>query len=163
MTILDRLVAVTTVVSAVGAGVMAGVLFAFSVSVMPALRTQPARAALPVMQAANAAILTPLFLVLFAGTTVSCVVLVGTAPFADDAGGATALRIAGSVLFVLGCIVVTAVVNVPMNNDLVGLDPDAASSATVWARYLRLWTAWNDARTGAAAIACVVLTIAAGR
>lgn len=44
--LIDRIVSGLTVTSAVGAGLMAGLLFAFSTSVLSALRTQPAASAI---------------------------------------------------------------------------------------------------------------------
>jgi uncharacterized membrane protein len=159
--VVDRIVAGLTVSSAVGAGLMAGLLFAFSISIMPALRAQPAAAAVATMQSANVAILNPLFLLLFIGSTVSSVLLACTAPFADTPP--PTLRVLGALLFLFGCIVVTAAINVPMNNTLAALDPSAPSAAASWATYLHRWTNWNHVRTGAAALACLVLTIAASR
>lgn len=159
--VIDRIISTLTVTSAVGAGLMAGLLFAFSTSVMPALRTQPAASAIATMQSANVTILNPLFLLLFVGTTAVCVLLACTAPFAHTGG--SMLRVAGAVLFVLGLVVVTATINVPMNNALAALDPASPSAATYWVTYLHRWTRWNDIRTGASVVACVALTVAASR
>lgn len=154
---LDGLVTIASVASAVGSGLVAGVLFAFSVSVLPALRAQPARTGITVMQGANAAIETPTFLVLFVGTAASCLVLAATAPFADTP--AIALREVGALLFVLGCIGPTATVNGPLNAVLAATDASSADGARVWAEFLRRWSVWNDVRTVAAVAACVALTI----
>ncbi len=124
---IDRVVSTLTVTSAVGAGLTAGLLFAFSTSVMPALRAQPAASAIATMQSANVTILNPLFLLLFVGTTASCVLLACTAPFAHTAG--SLLRVVGAVLFIVGIVVVTAAVNVPMNNALAALEPSSPSAA----------------------------------
>jgi uncharacterized membrane protein len=159
--VIDRIVTGLTVASAVGAGLMAGLLFAFSTSVMPALRTQPATTAIPTMQSANVTILNPVFLLLFVGTTAAAVALACTAPFAH--AHPPALRVLGALVFVVGCILVTAAVNVPMNNTLAALDPSTPAAATYWVTYLHRWTSWNNVRTGASALACLVLTVAATR
>jgi uncharacterized membrane protein len=159
--VIDRVVAGLTITSAVGAGLMAGLLFAFSTSVMPALRTQPAASAIATMQSANVTILNPLFLLLFVGTTASCVLLAGTAPFAHTGG--SLLRVVGAVLYVVGFVVVTAAVNVPMNNALAALDASSPSTAVYWVTYLHRWTLWNDIRSIASVMACIALTVAASR
>lgn len=154
---LEGLVTIATAVSAVGTGLVGGVLFAFSVSVLPALRAQPARTGSTVMQGANAAIVTPTFLVLFVGTAASCLLLAATAPFAGQP--ATVLRVVGALLYLLGCLAPTIAVNGPLNGALAATDAASADGARVWADFLRRWSVWNAVRTVAAAGACVVLTI----
>ncbi len=158
---IDRVVSGLTVTSAVGAGLMAGLLFAFSTSVMPALKEQPSASAIATMQSANVTILNPVFLLLFVGTTAACVLLACTTPFAH--GGGSLLRVVGALLFVVGCIVVTAGINVPMNDTLATFDPTAPGAATYWATYLHRWTISNGSRTSASAVACALLTVAATR
>lgn len=67
--------------------------------------------------------------------------------------------ITGACVYLFGGFMVTAVFNVPLNNDLDKLPPDAAESHDEWTRYLRLWTRWNHLRTAACILACVLLTI----
>jgi uncharacterized membrane protein len=53
--------------AALGSGLMAGLYFAFSTAVMPALGGLPQEQGIAAMQKINAAILNPLFLFLFSG------------------------------------------------------------------------------------------------
>src|SRR5215203_5954392 len=102
-----------TMVAALGCGLMAGLFFAFSVSVMRALaRTRPAEG-MAVMQRINVAILNPVFLGSFLGTAVACVVVVIVALVRWHEAGA-ALRVTGGSLYLAGTFLVTIVVNVPM-------------------------------------------------
>jgi uncharacterized membrane protein len=133
------------VAAAVGSALVAGLLFAFSTSVMPAFRRRPDAEGIAAMQAINSAILNPLFGLVFGGTTVLCLVLAVTAPFAIDESHAT-LRGIGSALCVIGTFGVTMVVNVPMNNALDAVDPAGDEGASYWRTYLRRWTAWNHLR-----------------
>ena len=73
------LISAGTVAAAVGCALVAGLLFAFSTSVMPALRQRPAAGGIAVMQTINSTILNPLFGLLFGGTTVLCLVQPGIA------------------------------------------------------------------------------------
>ncbi|WP_433556600.1 DUF1772 domain-containing protein [Pseudonocardia xinjiangensis] len=141
--IIDALLPGAILVATVGSGLMAGLFFAFSVAVMPALRRLPPAAGAAAMQSVNRAILNPLFGVVFGGTTVLCVLLAVAAPF--SAQHATAWIVVGAVLHVVGSFLVTAVWNVPLNIRLDAVDPDAA--AGTWSEYLVRWTAWNHVRT----------------
>ena len=48
--------------------------------------------------------------------------------------------------------------NVPRNDVLAKLQPDAVESASTWTRYVASWTAWNHVRTAAALAAAGLLT-----
>jgi len=79
---------VLAVVAAVGAGVMGGVFFAFSVFVMRALDRLPTLQAVAAMRAINVTVITPLFLLDFVGTallSVAVLVVVATGGFAGSA------------------------------------------------------------------------------
>ncbi len=69
--------------------------------------------------------------------------------------------IAGSVLYLVGNIIITGAFNIPRNNALEKLLPDGAESASYWTRYLSEWTTWNHVRTAAciAAMICFILAV----
>ncbi len=140
---------------------MAGVLLAFSISVLPGLKTLPVPVAISSMQSANAAILNPLFLILFMGTALSCVVAAALSPFTDS--GPSALIITGAVLYVVGCVAVTVTLNVPLNDALAAADPTTAAGAAAWEDFSTKWVLWNNVRTVAATAACAVLILGQGR
>jgi uncharacterized membrane protein len=143
---MDKFIFVITILAALGSGLMAGLFFAFSNSVMKALGRLPAHEGIAAMQSINIVILNPLFLGIFMGTALACVVLIISAFFGWQRPGAGWL-LAGSILYLVGSILVTAAFNVPMNNTLAAAAPDNASSAGLWADYLSRWTAWNHVRT----------------
>lgn len=157
---MSDLIPALVVLAAVGSALVAGLLFAFSTSVMPALGRRPAREGIAVMQAVNSAILNPLFGLLFGGTAVVNLVLAAGAPFTGDEAGA-GWRAAGGLLYLVGVVGVTMVVNVPMNESLDRVDPAGDAGAAEWARYLRRWTAWNHLRAalGTAAATALVLSL----
>ncbi|MDQ3155946.1 MAG: DUF1772 domain-containing protein [Actinomycetota bacterium] len=148
-----------TVASAVGCSLTAGVMFAFSTSVMPGLGRLPAPHAIAAMNSMNKAILNPLFLFVFMGTTVLCVAAAALTPFADIEGGAW--QIAGAVLYLLGIFGLTMAGNVPMNDHLMTLDPDAAESVKEWNDYLSRWTRFNHIRALTGTAGALALTISA--
>ncbi len=154
----EDLITTGTVAAAVGCALVAGLLFAFSTSVIPALRQRPAAEGISAMQAINSTILNPLFGIVFGGTMVLCLVLAVTAPFTTDESHAT-LRGIGSALYVVGVFVETMVVNVPMNDRLDAVDPASDEGASYWRTYLRQWTAWNHVRALLGTVASVLLVV----
>lgn len=150
----DALGAVLVIVAGLGSGLTAGLYFVFSVAVMTALgRLQPA-IGIAAMQSINRVIVNPLFLGVFFGTAMICVVLGVAALVGWQARGAVTLLTA-CLLYLLGNIVVTLMANVPLNNALAGADPDSAEGGRVWSHYLTVWTRWNHIRT----IACLAATV----
>ncbi len=154
------LITVGTVAAAVASALVAGVMFAFSTSVMPALGRRPAPEGIGAMQAMNSAILNPAFGLAFGGAALLCAALAVTAPFTVDESHAL-LRGVGAALYVVGTFGVTMAINVPMNVELDAADAAAPEGTAVWRRYLRRWTAWNTLRTilGAAASALLVISL----
>ena len=154
------LITVGTVAAAVASALVAGVMFAFSTSVMPALGRRPAPEGIGAMQAMNSAILNPAFGLAFGGAALLCAALAVTAPFTVDESDAL-LRGVGAALYVVGTFGVTMATNVPMNVELDAADAAAPEGTAVWRRYLRRWTAWNTLRTilGAAASALLVISL----
>jgi uncharacterized membrane protein len=155
--LIDVALPVAVLLGVVGSGLLAGLFFAFSTSVMPGLRRLPPDAGAAAMQVANRAILNPVFLAVFLGTTVVCVLVAVAAPFSGR-GGAVWLVI-GALLEVVGAFVLTMVVNVPLNNRLDAVDPTSAEGGRVWTEYLARWTAWNHVRAVASAGATAALTL----
>ncbi len=146
-----------TVLCALGAGLIAGVFFAFSSFVMGALARLPPAQGIAAMQSINVVVLNRLFLGVFVGTAVACGVLAVVAFLAGSGWGALA-RLLGSLLYVVGTFGVTMWGNVPLNEALARVAP--ASGEAVWAHYLARWTFWNHVRTGAAFLSAAVLTLA---
>jgi uncharacterized membrane protein len=136
--------------AALGSGLMAGLFFAFSVSVMRALASRPAAEGIAAMQAINRAILNPVFLVVFTGTALASVATL----FSGNAW-----LLAGGAFYLAGAFGVTALFNVPRNNALARASAGDPESARLWADYLATWTAWNHVRTAASLAALALLII----
>jgi uncharacterized membrane protein len=157
---IDDLIAAATIAAAVGCALVAGLMFAFSTSVMPALGRRRNAEGIATMQAINSTILNPVFGLVFGGTAMLCLALAITAPFTTDHSHAT-LRGIGSLLYVAATFGVTMVVNVPMNDTLDALDPASDEAGSYWRTYLRRWTAWNNLRALLGTVAAVLLIAAA--
>jgi uncharacterized membrane protein len=148
-----------TFVTALGCGLAAGVLFAFSAFVMTALARLPAAQGIAAMQSINVAVINPWFMTPFFGTAAACVCLAVSSLSIWHKPGAAWL-LAGSLLYIVGTTLVTIVFNVPRNDALAAVDPASADGARLWAGYVTSWTAWNHVRTAAALAAAASLTVA---
>lgn len=109
--------------------------------------------------ASRVAVLNPLFDTVFFGTAVLCVVLAVAGLFRWGEAG-TIYLIAGSLLYLVGTIVVTIALNVPLNDALAAVAPNSAEGVALWTRYIVSWTAWNHVRTVAALTALASFIIA---
>jgi uncharacterized membrane protein len=141
-----------TFAAALGAGLAAGLFFAFSAFIMKALGRLPAEQGIAAMQSINVTVLNPVFGTVFFGTALLCLVLGMVSLFRWNEPVAMYLLI-GSLLYVFGTFAVTATIHVPMNNELAGVATNGADRAALWAGYLVRWTAWNHVRTISALLA----------
>jgi uncharacterized membrane protein len=147
-----------TFTAAIGCGLVAGVFFAFSTFVMPALaRLQPAQG-IAAMQSINITAINPLFMLALFGTAIACIFIVISTLLHWHRSATIYLSI-GSLLYLVGTILVTMLGNVPLNNALAIVDPNSTEGATLWARFLTEWTFWNHVRTLAALAASVTFTL----
>jgi uncharacterized membrane protein len=159
MLTLDSLRFTMTLIAALGCGLIAGVFFAFSAFVMQALARLPHGEGIAAMQSINVVVLNPLFLGVFVGTAMVCVLgLIDSLVGWQTPGAAYVL--AGSALYLVGTFLVTRVFNVPRNDALASVAPSDPSSAAIWAGYVSSWTAWNHVRTAAALAAAASFSIA---
>jgi uncharacterized membrane protein len=154
----ERVLPLMTIATALGCGLVAGAFFAFSTFVMKALSRLPAAEGIRAMQSINVVVINPWFMGALFGTGAACALLAVAAPMTWSQPGA-GLRLAGCLVYLVGTVLVTMVFNVPRNNVLASLQPDAVESASVWARYVSGWTAWNTVRTVAALAAAALLTL----
>jgi uncharacterized membrane protein len=149
----DDLLTGVILFSAIGSGIVAGVLFAFSTFVMRALDRLPAAQGLAAMQSINITVLNPAFGLAFGGTAVTSAVLAAAAAFRWDEPE-SGLLLAGSLCYLVGGIGLTIAFHVA------DLEPTGADSAARWHHYVAVWTAGNHVRTLASAVAAVLFTVA---
>lgn len=141
----DQILAAIALSSAIGAGIIGGVFFAFSTFVMRGLSRLPASEGISAMQAINIAVINPIFLGAFLGTAALCAVTIVATLLRWQRAGAAYLLTA-ALLYLVGSFLVTMICNVPLNNTLAALTPAHANSADQWVDYLRRWTIWNHVR-----------------
>ena len=142
---MDCLLTASTVLAALGSGLIAGVFFAFAAFVLAALSRLPAPAGITAMQTMIAAIKSPLFLVVFFGTAALAALMGIAATLKWSEPGALDLLI-GSLLYLNGPFGVTLLKNLPLNNHLAAVTPGSIESAIVWKEFRTTWGLWNHVR-----------------
>jgi uncharacterized membrane protein len=156
---MERILYIAIFAAALGAGLVAGIFFAFSTFVMGALGRLPQAAGISAMQSINVVVINPVFLSVFMGTALLSVVL-SIAALIGWSVPKSLYLIAASTLYVVGCFLVTMLCNVPLNNALAAVASESADGARVWARYLTEWTNWNTVRTAASLAASIFFILA---
>ena len=142
-------------------GLLAGLFYAYSVSVMPGLGQADDRTLVDGMQQINDAIENPVFFVSFLGAPV----LILAALVLEHRSGARQIaRWVGAALVLCAItILVTGALNVPLNDDLkqAGDPGRIADIAQVRDDFYGPWVAWNIVRTVAstAALGCLVYAL----
>ena len=152
----DRIWTASIILAAVGSGLIGGLFFIFSNTIMRALDRLPASGAVAAMNSINRVILNPLFFLAFFGTALLCLVLlVGQldSPWV----------VAGALLYLVGSMGVTMVCNVPLNDRFAKVSPSADDLETQWRDYRGPWTRWNHVRTVACLLAAAAFTVELAR
>jgi uncharacterized membrane protein len=120
-------------------GLSAGLFTTFTYAVMPGLRRTSDATFVQAMRAINVAILNPVFGLIFGGAfVVAAAALVMGWP-----SSARPWLIAGVVLYVLGAFVITAAINVPLNDTL---EAGKDSPAALRSAFEHSWVLWNHVR-----------------
>jgi len=135
---------IITVCAITGAGVVTGLLFAFSNFVMQALAKLPNEQGLCAMQEINEKIINPIFVTFFLGTPLLCVII-GANAFMNLDSTPSITSLCGVVLYLVGPFGITMLCNVPLNNRLA--KADLTDADTVWTDYQVRWQRWNHLRT----------------
>ncbi|HYJ21265.1 MAG TPA: anthrone oxygenase family protein [Solirubrobacterales bacterium] len=138
--------------SALGCGLAAGVFFAFSTYVMPALGRLPAAQGIAAMQSINVVAPRPFVIAQVGTAAITIAASVAVLVDWDSAYGWCVL--AAAFVYVLSIVVLTAVYHVPRNNALATVEPDDARGQELWSRYLVDWTRWNHFRALLPLVAC---------
>lgn len=130
-------------------GLMSGLLYGWSVSVIPGTKRVPAGNYVDTMQHINRAIINPAFVVPFMGIPL---VLGGAAVMQFRAGDHRrgSLLAGAAITYVVGVLGVTIGRNVPLNDALDAFDLRGSTSDAVERRrttYERPWNRWHHLRT----------------
>jgi uncharacterized membrane protein len=156
---MDDPLAALTFVAALGCGLSAGALFAFSSFVMRALARLPAAQGIAAMQSINVMAPTPAFMTALFGTGLACVAVAIWA-LADWHDSYSPWLLAGGAAYLTGTIGLTLGYHVPRNNALAAVEPAGQDAEAHWMRYVADWTRWNHVRVGAGLAAAAAFTAA---
>ncbi|MEV4625939.1 anthrone oxygenase family protein [Micromonospora sp. NPDC049523] len=139
-------------------GAIAGLYYAYSVSVLPGLNAIDGGSAIRAMNSINVKIQNPLFFVTFFGPVVTAT-LTGVLLLMLGHRPAAVLFLLAATVYLLGAFLPTVAVNVPMNDLLAAavVPADPAEAARVWADYSSRWIGWNTVRAGASLISLLLV------
>lgn len=140
---------VLTLFSTLGAALMAGVFFAFSGFVMKGLGRIPAHEGIAAMQSLNQVVPNSAFGAAFVITPFLCLATMIAAVYQWN-GASGGYILAGGIIYLVTNLLVTLVFNIPLNDSLAAIAPNAPESAAFWSYYQDSWNAWNHVRTGGA-------------
>jgi uncharacterized membrane protein len=144
------------IASTLTVGLMAGLYYSYSCSVMPGLRQANDRTLIDAMQRINVAIINPVFMLAFLGGLLLTAAAV--ALHLRNGHGVLLWIVAGFVLYGLS-VVVTGALNIPLNNalDAAGDPAKITDLAAVRDHFVATWPLWNAVRTvvSTAAFGCL--------
>jgi uncharacterized membrane protein len=151
---------VSAYVSIVFSGAIFGFFYAWVCSTMWGLDSADPRVAIEAMQEMNDSVQNAVFFPTFFLTPV---VLGATAWVArrHDRGRAARFFAAAAVAYLVGALIVTMAINVPMNDDLANeaIPTSTAQAQRVWDDYSGPWQAWNTVRTAFSGVSLVLAAI----
>jgi len=125
---------------------------------MKALARVPSAEGITAMQSINVVVLNPSFLGAFIGTAVLSLAAGGLA-LAGWGRPSASFFLGGAIFYLVGTFLVTALGNVPLNDQLAAVSATDPGARDVWERYLGRWTMWNHVRTAAAMAAALLYSL----
>ena len=155
---MDQLIPVVGTTALLGSALVGGIFFAFSSFVMKALARVPSAEGIAAMQSINVVVLNPSFLGAFIGTAVLSLGAGGLA-LAGWGRPSAPFFLGGAIFYLLGTFLVTALGNVPLNDQLAAVSATDPGARDVWERYRGRWTMWNHVRTAAAMVAALLYSL----
>ena len=158
---LSAIALILALASVLLSGAMTGLYFAFSVSVMPGFDGTDPRSAVAAMRSINRRIQNPVFFATFFGTPFLALAA-GVMLVLSDRIWPAGLMFASGGAYLLGSLLPTLIVNVPLNLALERQDvpADDAAAARYWLGYSRPWTRWNSIRGAFTALALLLAALA---
>ncbi len=145
---MARLLFPMSMLSLLSIGAIFGFFYAWVCSTMWGLDAADPRVAITAMQAMNASVRNAVFFPAFFLTPVFLAV---TAVIAWSRTRSLSAFLFGTsaVIYLLGAFLVTATINVPMNEALaqVSVPNNAEAARRIWQEYSEPWQIWNTART----------------
>ena len=140
--------------AAVGSGLVAGLCFAFGSFLLRSFDRLGPSQAIRTMQSINATILQSTSMWVWMATPILGVVATA---FAVERGR----PMAALVSYVAGALLITRLRNIPLNEELDRVNPDAPGAEEAWRSYRVRWGRWNTLRALACGLAAGGFAMAA--
>jgi len=158
---VDFLRSTSLFTATITAGLIAGLFYAYSCSVLPGLARADDRTFVEGMRGINIAIINGWFFLSFIGTMVLMVVA-AVLHFPEGSRAPLPWIIAAAVIYLLTSFVVTGVLNVPLNNQLEAAAASGTDFAAIRAQFEAPWLRWNLVRAlgCTAAFGCLIRAVA---
>ncbi|MFY2823373.1 DUF1772 domain-containing protein [Ruegeria sp. MALMAid1280] len=155
---MARLLLPMSMLSLLSIGAIFGFFYAWVCSTMWGLDATDPRTAIAAMQAMNTSVRNAVF---FPAFFLTPIILAATAFIAArQSRNKSAVHFGlAAILYIVGALLVTATVNVPMNEALaeVAVPTDIGSAREIWQDYSASWQVWNLLRTILSGV-CLILT-----
>jgi uncharacterized membrane protein len=138
----------TGLLAVVFAGAIFGFFYAWVCSTMWGLDAADPRIAIAAMQAMNASVRNAVFAPAFFGTPF-VLALAGALSLMSGRRLAGLAFVGGAIVYALGGMMLTFMVNVPMNLELAAtsVPENLYEASTLWQSYSEPWQMWNQTRT----------------
>jgi uncharacterized membrane protein len=151
---MDTVSTISLYAALVTTGLMAGIYLAFSIAVLPGISRGDDDTFVAAMRGMNAAILNPVFGLVFGGPLVFGIVAIATRlPDGDDLSS-----IGAALGLYIATLLITGGINVPLNNRLDSTEPPEAARKV----FEKTWVRWNVVRTVLCTLAFVEFAVALG-
>ncbi|MFA7767944.1 DUF1772 domain-containing protein [Streptomyces sp. NRRL S-448] len=151
----------TLVAATITAGLISGLFYAFTVAVMPGLARSSDRTTIETMQNINKAILNGWFILAYLGAPLlitTTLILHATDPDSRD----TVPPLAAALVTYLATVIITARINIPLNNALEQAGPsEHHTEPTIHTTRTTYETPWNKANTWRTLLTTLTLALLA--
>jgi uncharacterized membrane protein len=154
--------ALTLALATLTTGLVAGLFYAYAVSVNPALAAQPDASYVATENAITEKIENPLFFASFLGAVMFLLAALAAHYSRRPRTGRFWLIAVASVLYIGGGFLLTMIVNAPMSYQLAAVNPEVPARVLAEARnaYEDPWNFWNGVRTVFTTLAFLALICA---
>ena len=147
------------ILTTLASGLMAGLFYAWSISVTPGLSKVEDKNYLHSFQSMNQAIINPIFLICFMGLAV----LLPLISYLSFNSIVFEYVLSASIIYMLGVMAVTFLGNIPLNNNLDSLEIDSMSAeqiSTFRNGFENKWNKLNYIRTISSSLSFILMIIA---
>lgn len=143
---MQRIFLAVTALAGLAAALVSGFFYAYHCSVMVGFAAADPLVAVAAMQAINATVRNATFAFSFFGT-LGFGLLAGLLALRSPRHPSSWAVWAGTLFHLIGGFGVTMLFNVPLNEALAPVRPDAETAQKVWEGYAEPWRFWNGIRT----------------